>query len=107
MYKRVNMQPDPMKDYILECEDGSAYIGRWLVGNDYEGWYLKNVKDIQENSDMPKIVSQKDLKVVKFYDRKNPTVGHQYIPKKLLDEAFWGRSEILNFYTTPDIMCYL
>ena len=98
MFQREYMQPNPMQTYILETADGTEYVGRWLVGNTYEGWYLQ---------DEPRgIFSQKELDVV-FYSEccNSHEMKHRYIPKKLLDNMFRGRKEIPHL--SPEILCYI
>ena len=103
MYRRVNFQPDPMNDYILEDTEGNAYLGRWLVGNTYEGWYIKRFTD---PSRKPTILSQKELKIVYFYENNSMLTRHRYVPKKILDNAFCGRMEIEGF-SSLEMLCYV
>lgn len=122
MHNRMNMQPDPMKDYVLLTDD-CAYVGRWLPGNTYEGWYLTGIVLYADDEDKieeltPRILSQKELKVIEYVPVEDYELAmsseeargikvHRYIPKALLDEAFYGRQEISDFRCTPDILCYL
>lgn len=97
MYKRVNLQPDPMKTYILKDSKGRITKGRWLVSNTYEGWYILDGRTI---------VPQDRIKVIKYCETSNVNIEHNYIPKKFLDEIFNGKSEI-PFFNEPDILCYI
>lgn len=98
MYIRSKLQPDPMTDYVLEAEDGSVYIGRWLVGNTYEGWYIKQtVSGIEKTRG---VYSQKELRITHYSNRL-------YIPKALMDDAFYGKGEISDFRETPEILKYV
>lgn len=99
MYRRVNLQPDPMKDYILETLSGVEYIGRWLAGATYEGWYVKT-------EDGGKVVPQSILKVIVFREPYKGAARHKYIPRKYLDRAFKEKFEVVHFIE-PDILCYL
>ena len=92
MFRRVNVQPDPMKDYILECENGKAYYGRWVCGNStYEGWYLPEVR---------MIFPQKILKVITYAEVNG--AKRTYFPKSFLDDVFGNRSEIPFFTQSLD-----
>ena len=112
MFTRTTLQPEPMKDYILFDKDHYAYLGRWLVGNTYEGWYIKEYLNPEHrDKELPAIFSQKELEVQLFapveeFDVSNPK-ARNYIPKALLDEAFYGHTEVEDFRCTPDILCYL
>lgn len=105
MYIRSNMQPDLEKDYILETEDGKQYVGRWLVGRKYEGWYIK---ELPNNHYVRYIFSQKELPVrwFKLKDDESDRF-HRYIPKAILDEAFCGHDEMPDFNLCPEINPYL
>lgn len=103
MYRRANFQPDPMKDYILEDAEGNAYLGRWLVSNTFEGWYVKKFVDPERK---PEIISQKELKIIFFYEDTNALTCHRYVPKKILDDAFRGRNEVGGF-SSPEMLCYM
>lgn len=97
MYRRENMQPEPFKFYMLRDKFGNAYLGRWLSGNkSYEGWYLRG-------KNTPIIKSQKELKIVSYSDKYGT---HRYIPRKILDEAFDGKDEVIHLKGI-DIFCYL
>lgn len=101
MYKRENMQPEPFKFYTLRDKFGNTYLGRWLSGNkSYEGWYLRSKNTPMIN---PMIKSQKELKIVSYSDKYET---HRYIPKKILDEAFDGKDEVI-YPKGIDIFCYL
>ena len=116
MYRRDSMQPDPVKDYVLLTDD-CAYVGRWLPGNTYEGWYLTGIILYTDGEDKveeltPRILSQKELKVIEYVPLDKYMSGkhvkvNKYIPKALLDEAFYGHQEISDFRCAPDILCYL
>lgn len=109
MFKRTKMQPDPMKECILQDEDGALHYGKWLVGNTYEGWYI--IKSQNPELKTPCILSQKEAKIVYFAPfeefESNNYHPKRYIPKALLDEAFYGHAEVEDFRCTPDILCYL
>ena len=110
MYNRSNMEPHLMTDYILFCDDGNSYIGHYLRGKTYEGWYVKDCINIPKE-DLPKIFSQKELKCLAFTKLADFGDEHnevrRYIPLKLLDEAFQGHQEVHDFEHAPDILCYL
>lgn len=109
MYVRSRMQPDPMKDYILEDEDGNKFLGRWLVGAEYEGWYVKAYFDEQgaKHECAPVIYSQKELHIMWYKPSEGKGIRKRYIPKKTLDEGFWGLAAIQNFSETPEMEVYL
>ena len=94
MFKRTKVQPDPMKDYILEDSNGFLFLGRWLVGKTYEGWYIKDVSSLKADIKTPFIISQKTLKVMNYYDVDDPKKKHRYISKDYLDEVYKGRDEV-------------
>ena len=112
MYYRLNLQPDPMKDYYLQDIYGNTYIGRWLVGNTYEGWYIKEVIDPQNYlaKEAGKIYSQKEIKIYSYKlddEESDKRTYKNYIPKRVLDEAFFGHKEIGDFRETPEILSYI
>lgn len=110
MYKRVNLQPDPMRDYYLRDKDGTTYLGRWVVSNTFEGWYIKDVSAVDDEwcpmHIKPKVISQKKLKIVDYYENDSSCKVRKYIPKRILDDCFRGSDEIAGF-CNPDIVCYL
>lgn len=97
MYIRSKMQPDPMQDYILEDVYGKHHVGRWLVGNTYEGWYIRNEH---------KIYSQDELQVLYFKPKDKVDTWKRYIPKVVLDLAFLGRSEVADFRNCLEMTPY-
>lgn len=109
IYVRYRMQPDPMKDYILTTEGGERLLGRWLVGNTYEGWYIKGYFDERSATwhECQHVYSQKELNVSQFepFDR----TGHSkpYIPKKILDEGFHDLAAVEDFRAVPEMGQYL
>ena len=109
MYYRLKMQPDPMKDYELQDIYGNTYLGRWLVGKTYEGWYIKN--SIGEQNNLAKkpgaIYSQKEIKIYSYRLADSDREFKNYIPRRLLDEAFFGHMCISDFRETPGISSYL
>lgn len=100
MLIRENLQPDPMKDYILEDLSGHLLLGRWLASNTYEGWFIKDAGSPYDDKEFPYIIPQSSLKIVFFYDAENERKKHRYIPKSYLDEAFRGRHEIAYYYVS-------
>ncbi|MBO7450885.1 MAG: hypothetical protein J6U54_11010 [Clostridiales bacterium] len=109
MYERSRMQPDPMKDYILEDEDSNRFLGRWLVGKVYEGWYIKAYLDKQgaKHECTPAIYSQKELHIMWYEPADVRGKRKRYIPKKTLDAGFWGLAAIQDFRDTPEMEEYL
>lgn len=107
MYYRTNLQPDPMKDYELIDIYGNEYIGRWLVGRTYEGWYIKLFISDDKEGQYNSIYSQKELKIYGYKPLGSKHEFTHYIPRKLLDEAFYGHQAISDFRTTPEILSYI
>lgn len=109
MHYRLNFQPDPMKDYKLMDIYGNEYIGRWLVGRTYEGWYIKTLFNKENNlAKVPHaIYSQKEIKMYGYKLVDSEHEYKNYIPRRLLDEAFSGHTHISDFGETPEILSYL
>ncbi len=108
VFERSKMQPNPMRDYILEDINGKRYTGRWLVGNTYEGWYITEIDgyNLKKAGYSPRIEKQKDLKIRYFYENDGIYARHVYIPKKILDANFQGKQEIPRFIE-PDTLFYI
>ena len=113
MFDREKMQPEDWILYILFDKDGNGFIGRWLCGKDsYEGWYVIHAfSDDKLEDKLPAIFSQKELKVKEYvalddFNSGNYVTKH-YVPRHLLDEAFYGHDRIEDFRCTPDILCYI
>ena len=104
MYYRMNLQPQSMEDYELIDIYGNTYIGQWLVGSNYEGWYIKAGLSCDPK---PGVYSQKEIKIYGYRPVGSDKDYKNYISKKLLDEAFYGHTHISDFRETPAIMSYL
>lgn len=103
MYYRNNLQPDPMVDYELVDIYGNEYVGRWLVGKTYEGWYVKS----DEVESYKAVYSQNELRIYGYRPVGSNREFKRYIPKRLLDDAFYGHKSISDFRETPEILSYI
>ena len=108
LHVRYRMQPDPMEDYILTTESGSQLLGRWLVGNTYEGWYIKGYFDDEGTlHECRHVYSQKELNVSRFQPFNMMGNEKPYIPKEILDESFHHLAAVEDFRGTPEMGQYL